>query len=330
MDLEELTLHLSSKKSKLSLFLLSVVISVIITIGSSESFSNSRVNNDIQFYTVIEGASFNSILEDFALHPVQKFFLKVYLKVNDINMAQAGHYYIKNKSWKDFIISVSQGDVIIFKLKIPAGKNLFEIKKILLQSNLNNDCNNFKCLDNRYNFIEGTLKPDTYFYKHSSSLAKILQESQSEFFQFSIDLWQERNSKLPLRNLSDALILASIVEKEAGTEEEKSTIAGVFLHRLSIGMKLQADPTIIYGLMPDFNGDITKANLLDKNNPYNTYQIAALPPTPISTISQSSLEAVILGMKNDYLYFVAKGDGTHKFSKTYKEHLEAVKKYQLN
>ena len=299
-------------------------------IGSSESFSNSRVNNDIQFYTVIEGASFNSILEDFALHPVQKFLLKVYLKVNDINMAQAGHYYIKNKSWKDFIISVSQGDVVIFKLKIPAGKNLFEIKKILLQSNLNNDCNNFKCLDNRYNFIEGTLKPDTYFYKDSSSLAKILQESQTEFFQFSIDLWQERNSKLPLRNLSDALILASIVEKEAGNEEEKSTIAGVFLHRLSIGMKLQADPTIIYGLMPDFNGDITKANLLDKNNPYNTYQIAALPPTPISTISQSSLEAVILGMKNDYLYFVAKGDGTHKFSKTYKAHLEAVKKYQLN
>ena len=299
-------------------------------IGSSESFSNSRVNNDIQFYTVIEGASFNSILEDFALHPVQKFLLKVYLRVNDINMAQAGHYYIKNKSWKDFIISVSQGDVVIFKLKIPAGKNLFEIKKILLQSNLNNDCNNFKCLDNRYNFIEGTLKPDTYFYKDSSSLAKILQESQGEFFQFSIDLWQERNSKLPLRNLSDALILASIVEKEAGNEEEKSTIAGVFLHRLSIGMKLQADPTIIYGLMPDFNGDITKANLLDKNNPYNTYQIAALPPTPISTISQSSLEAVILGMKNDYLYFVAKGDGTHKFSKTYKEHLEAVKKYQLN
>ena len=328
--MEELTLHLSSKKSKLSLFLLSVVISVIIIIGSSESFSNSRVNNDIQFYTVIEGASFNSILEDFALHPVQKFLLKVYLKVNDINMAQAGHYYIKNKSWKDFIISVSQGDVIIFKLKIPAGKNLFEIKKILLQSNLNNDCNNFKCLDNRYNFIEGTLKPDTYFYKDSSSLAKILQESQSEFFQFSIDLWQERNSKLPLRNLSDALILASIVEKEAGTEEEKSTIAGVFLHRLSIGMKLQADPTIIYGLMPDFNGDITKANLLDKNNPYNTYQIAALPPTPISTISQSSLEAVIKNKKNDYLYFVAKGDGTHKFSKTYKEHLEAVKKYQLN
>ena len=130
--------------------------------------------------------------------------------------------------------------------------------------------------------------------------------------------------------MSDALILASIVEKEAGNENEKSIIAGVFLHRLSIGMKLQADPTIIYGLMPDFNGDITKANLRDRNTPYNTYQIQGLPPTPISTISQSSLEAVILGMKNDYLYFVAKGDGTHQFSKTYRQHLEAIKKYQLN
>ena len=104
----------------------------------------------------------------------------------------------------------------------------------------------------------------------------------------------------------------------------------VYLNRLKRNMKLQADPTIIYGLLPDFDGNITKANLKDKNNPYNTYQISGLPPTPISTISKSSLEAVILGMRNEYLYFVAKGDGTHKFSKTYEEHLEAVKKYQLN
>ena len=231
---------------------------------------------------------------------------------------------------KKFIISINKGDVVIFKLEIPAGKNLFELKKILLESNLNNDCNNFKCLDDRYDFLEGTLKPDTYFYKYSDSLSKILQHSQNEFFKLSLNLWEEKKPKLPLTTLTDALILASIVEKEAGNEDEKSIIAGVFLHRLSIGMKLQADPTIIYGLMPDFNGDITKANLRDKNNPYNTYQIPGLPPTPISTISQSSLEAVILGMKNDYLYFVAKGDGTHQFSKTYKQHLEAVKKYQLN
>jgi UPF0755 protein len=321
---------LSSKISNISLFILSIVISIIVLIGSSESFSHSRVNNDLEFYSVKEGASFNSIIEEFTLQPAQKFLLKVYLRVNNINMAQAGHYYIKNKSWKNFILSVNKGDVAIFQLEIPAGKNLFEINRIFLESNLINDCDNFNCLDNRFNFVEGTLKPDTYFYKHSDSLSKILQRSQDDFFKLSLDLWEKKKPNLPIKTLSDALILASIVEKEAGNENEKSIIAGVFLHRLSIGMKLQADPTIIYGLMPDFNGDITKANLMDKNNPYNTYQILALPPTPISTISQSSLEAVILGMKNDYLYFVAKGDGTHKFSKTYKQHLEAVKKYQLN
>ena len=330
MGLEELTLHLSSKISNISLLILSVAIPIIVLIGSSESYPHSRVTDDLEFYSVKEGASFHSILEDFPLHPMQKFLLKVHLRVNDINLAQAGHYHLKNKSWKKFILSINKGDVVIFKLEIPAGKNLFEIKKILSESNLNNDCNNFKCLDGRYDFLEGTLKPDTYFYKYSDSLSEILQRSQDEFFKFSLNLWKKKEPKLPLATLSDALILASIVEKEAGNENEKSIIAGVFLHRLSIGMKLQADPTIIYGLMPDFNGDITKANLRDKNNPYNTYQISALPPTPISTISQSSLEAVILGMKNDYLYFVAKGDGTHQFSKTYKQHLEAVKKYQLN
>ena len=161
-------------------------------------------------------------------------------------------------------------------------------------------------------------------------MASILQKSQTEFFQIASNLWSNKNPQSPIKNLSDAIILASIVEKEAGNDNEKPIIAGVFLHRMSIGMKLQADPTIIYGLLPNFNGDITKANLRDKNNPYNTYQISGLPPTPISTVSKSSLEAVISGMKNDYLYFVAKGDGTHKFSKTYQEHLDAVNRYQLN
>ena len=328
--MEELTLHLSSKKSKFFIFILTVIIAAIVLLGTSESYSHLRASDKIEFYDVNNGDSFNSILDDFALNPFEKFLLKIYLKKNKIQVAQAGYYPLKNKSWKEIFFSISRGDVIIFKFKIPSGKNLFEIDTIISESNFLNDCYNFECLDNQLNYIEGTLKPDTYFYKHSSSLAKILKKSQNDFFQLAANLWANRNPKLPIKNLSDAIILASIVEKEAGNENEKPIIAGVFLHRISIGMKLQADPTIIYGLLPDFNGDITKANLRDKNNPYNTYQIPALPPTPISTISKSSLEAVILGMKNDYLYFVAKGDGTHKFSKTYKEHLDAVKRYQLN
>ena len=154
---------MSSKISKISILILSIVIYLIVLIGTTESFSHSRVTDDLEFYTVKEGASFNSMLDDISMYiPLQKFLLKLYLRVNDINLAQAGHY-IKNKSWKNFISSVNKGDVVIFKLEIPAGKNLFEIKKILSESNLKNDCNNFKCLDNRYNFLEGTLKPDTYF-----------------------------------------------------------------------------------------------------------------------------------------------------------------------
>ena len=330
MDLGEQTLHLSSKKSKLSILLILLLLLGIVLLGSSESFSHSRVSQNLDYYTVRKGQSFNSIIEEFSLHPYHKLLLKIYINANKLDIAQAGHYYIKDYSWKDFLNSISIGDVTIFKLKIPAGKNLYEIEKILSESNLINDCYGFKCLDDSFKFIEGTLKPDTYFYSYLSSSSKILRQSQSKFFQLASSLWANKSPQLPLKNLSDAIILASIVEKEAGNELEKPVIAGVFLHRLILGMKLQADPTIIYGLLPNFNGDITKKNIQDKKNPYNTYQIKALPPTPISTISQSSLEAVILGMKNDYLYFVAKGDGTHYFSKTYNEHLEAVKKYQLN
>ena len=326
----ELTLHLSSKKSKFSFFLLTLAIVVIVLVGSSESIVYSRAHDNQEFYNVEEGASLNSILEDFELPFLKKNLLKIYLKKNGINVAQAGYYKLKNQSWKDFISSVTNGDVVIFKLNIPAGKNLYELKEILLNTSLDNDCDNFECLNDTFEFIEGTLKPDTYFYKYASSMANILNKSQVEFIQLAKNLWSKKNPNTPLKSLSDAIILSSIVEKEAGNDDEKTVIAGVFLHRLSIGMRLQADPTIIYGLLPEFNGDITKANLRDKNNIYNTYQISGLPPTPISTISQSSLEAVILGMRNDYLYFVAKGDGTHKFSKTYKEHLDAVKKYQLN
>ena len=215
-------------------------------LGTSESYSHIRASDKIEFYNVSKGDSFNSILDDFALNSFEKILLKIYLKKNNLKLAQAGHYYLKNKSWKEIFFSISSGDVIIFKFKIPSGKNLFEIDSIISKSNFLNDCNNFDCLDNQLNYIEGTLKPDTYFYKRSSSLAKILKKSQSDFFQLATNLWANKNPQLPIKNLSDAIILASIVEKEAGNENEKPIIAGVFLHRISIGMKLQADPTIIY------------------------------------------------------------------------------------
>ena len=325
----ELTLHLSSKKSKVFFFIVIIVVSGLAFIGSAESFAHSKVIYDDDYYTVNSGQSFNGLLEDFNLSVHNKFLLKTFIKINDLNLAQAGHYHLEKKSWRALLNSISIGDVKIYEFEIIPGSNLYDLEILIGNSNLNNDCKNFNCLDIRHSFIEGTIKPDTYFYKYQSSASSILIKSQSDFFKISNDLWDKKNSNNPLKSLSEAIILASIVEKEAGNDKEKSMIAGVFLHRLSLGMRLQADPTIIYGLLPDFNGDITKANLRDKSNPYNTYQIPGLPPTPISSISQSSLEAVILGEKNEYLYFVANGNGTHDFSRSYKDHLKAVKRFQL-
>ena len=195
--------------------------------GSSESIVYSRAHDNQEFYNVEEGASLNSILEDFELPFLKKNLLKIYLKKNGINVAQAGYYKLKNQSWKDFISSVTNGDVVIFKLNIPAGKNLYELKEILLNTYLDNDCDNFECLNDTFEFIEGTLKPDTYFYKYASSMANILNQSQVEFIQLAKNLWSKKNPNTPLKSLSDAIILSSIVEKEAGNDDEKTVIAGV-------------------------------------------------------------------------------------------------------
>jgi len=218
----------------------------------------------------------------------------------------------------------------VYRFKIQEGTNIFDLEKLLLSSKLKLDCPDFNCLNNQLNFTEGTLMPETYFYSFNSPASHILIKSQDSFIKYAELLWKKKQPLNPLKTLDEAIILASIVEKEAGNNKEKPIIAGVFLNRLNLNMRLQADPTIIYGLLPTFNGNITKINLQDSSNRYNTYKIKGLPPTPIAMISKSSLEAVILGIPNNYVYFVAKGDGTHYFSTKYADHLKAVRKFQLN
>ncbi|MCA1980321.1 MAG: endolytic transglycosylase MltG, partial [Calditerrivibrio sp.] len=130
-------------------------------------------------------------------------------------------------------------------------------------------------------------------------------------------------------SMYEGIILASIVQKETFVEEEYPVVASVFYNRLRKNMRLQSDPTIIYGMGDRFDGNIKKSDLLDKNNRYNTYTINGLPPTPISNPSKGALEGVMNLAETDFLYFVAKKDGTHIFAKSYEEHLINVKKYQM-
>jgi len=279
---------------------------------------------------IAAGDSMNKILSNFPISSLEQNLLKIFLYTNNIHLIQAGHYDVQSKTWSEIFVDFSEGNIKEYRFKIQEGTNIFDLKKLLLSSKLKLDCPDFKCLNNQLNFTEGTLMPETYFYNFNSPASNILIKSQDSFIEYAQLLWEKKQPSNPLKSLDEAIILASIVEKEAGNNKEKPIIAGVFLNRLNLNMRLQADPTIIYGLLPNFNGNITKLNLQDSSNRYNTYKIKGLPPTPIAMISKSSLEAVILGIPNNYVYFVAKGDGTHYFSTKYSDHLKAVRKFQLN
>jgi len=320
---------LFSKKSKLFLLLFLIVSFVIVIAGTAKSYSYTKPLLAQTTLDIATGDSINTILSNFSISSLEQNLLKIFLYINDIHLIQAGHYDVESKTWGEIFVDFFEGNIKEYRFKIQEGTNIFDLEKQLLSSKLKLDCPDFNCLNNQLNFTEGTLMPETYFYNFNSPASNILIKSQDSFIKYAELLWEQRQPSNPLKTLDEAIILASIVEKEAGNNKEKSIIAGVFLNRLNLNMRLQADPTIIYGLLPNFNGNITKINLQDSSNIYNTYKIKGLPPTPIAMISKSSLEAVILGQPNKYLFFVAKGDGTHYFSSEYSDHLKAVKKYQL-
>ncbi len=176
---------------------------------------------------------------------------------------------------------------------------------------------------------EGWFMPETYQFVKGMSDANILRRAFASMHRKLDALWAERAADLPLDSPYQALILASIVEKETAQPAERAIIAGVFEHRLKLGMRLQTDPAVIYGLGSSYDGKI-HARDLETDTPYNTYTRAGLPPTPIAMPGAASLAAVLHPVATDALYFVARGDGTHEFSATLEAHNRAVEKYQLH
>ena len=176
---------------------------------------------------------------------------------------------------------------------------------------------------------EGLFFPDTYRFPKGTSDLDFLRRAYQVMQNHLEREWSQRVPGLPLTSSYEALILASIIEKETGAGFERPLIAGVFVERLKRKMRLQTDPTIIYGLGPDFDGNIRRGDL-KKDTPYNTYLRAGLTPTPIALPGLDSIRAALNPASTDALYFVSKGDGTHKFSATLEEHNAAVSRYQLN
>jgi len=299
--------------------------------GPYKAFLNSNPIQDKNFIDVYEGSSMYAVLDNLKLSSsINKLFFRIYLNTNSIKSFQAGEYNIENKDFKEIIDLLVKGKTYTHSLTIIEGMNVYDIEKELENSFLINDCSLLICIKTNYPFKEGVLYPDTYFYKKGMKASDLLNKSHKKLDDLLNTIWMKRPDNDILKNKYQALILASIIEKEAGNHSEKPDIAGVFLKRISIGMKLQADPTIIYGLLPNFDGDIRKSDILDKNNIYNTYMIKGLPPTPISMSSMSSIEAAILSTPGEYLFFVANSPSSHYFSRTYDEHLDMIKKVGLD
>ena len=179
-----------------------------------------------------------------------------------------------------------------------------------------------------YESVEGQFFPDTYYFSRNTSDIEILKRAYKAMQKKLNYEWPRRAAEVPYKNSYEALTMASIIEKETGKSIEANLISGVFIHRLSIKMKLQSDPTVIYGIGKKFNGDITKKDLLT-DTPYNTYTREGLPPGPITMPGLISIRAALHPTKTDALYFVGKGDGTHYFSANLNEHNSAVRKYQI-
>ena len=261
--------------------------------------------------------------------------LKAYVRIfNSRANIKAGEYLVsKDENIFKLIKKISEGSVYYRQIRLKEGSTFNEISDLFTNNQYVKKDHHFNnvekikaILDLDVISLEGQFHPDTYNYIKGDSYIDILNRSNLKHQEILEELWNSRSLNLPYKNSYEALILASLIEKEG---IEKRQIAGVFVRRLQIGMKLQSDPTIIYALGKDFDGDIKRSDITMKH-PYNTYHIKGLPPGPIGLVSKSSLEAAVNPKEGTSLYFVAKGDGTHYFSDTLEEHNRAVRKYQLN
>ncbi len=246
---------------------------------------------------------------------------------------KAGLYELSAGSVINNIKKINQGEQVSFSFTIIEGQALRDILNALsTASHLQNDLKLEQLgeqIIGKQTHLEGWLFPDTYHYHSNDNASSLLKRAAQKMQQTLADAWQQRASDLPYDTAYEALIMASIIEKETALASERPLIASAFINRLNTNMRLQTDPTVIYGLGEDFDGDIKRKDLRNYT-PYNTYRINGLPPTPIAMPSKEAILAAVNPPKSEYVYFVAKGDGSHQFSTTLKQHNAAVNRYILN
>lgn len=314
-----------------------------LTVGSYvilNQYGNTPIS-DLKRDVIIQirsGQSFRDTVKQLTdsglLHNSKKFRLLARIRRLDTKI-QAGEYNISSRiTPNELLNNLSTGKTILYSVTIPEGYNVYQIGNLL---------ENKEVLDSEVfvaaalssararkagiegNSFEGYLFPDTYRFPKVIDADTVLKAMINRFREVFIPEWEKRAGSIRF-SLHEVVTLASIVEKETGDPSERPLIAAVFLNRLKRGMRLESDPTVIYGI-EDFNGNLTRKDLVTYT-PYNTYRIKGLPPGPISNPGLDSLKSILNPEDKPHLYFVSKNNGTHYFSRTIKEHNRAVTRYQ--
>tara|TARA_R110001599_G_scaffold100484_4_gene257512 strand:- start:44254 stop:45321 length:1068 start_codon:yes stop_codon:yes gene_type:complete len=253
------------------------------------------------------------------------------------SVLQVGEYQLEpGMSAAELLRRLDAGEVVRRSVTLVEGWNFRQVREQLakadrLQQSLDAEASNkevMAALDLEGIHPEGRFFPDTYQYTFGMSDRDILLRSFQRMEEVLADVWQSRADDLPVKTPYEALILASIIERETGVPQERGEIAGVFTRRLRIGMRLQTDPTVIYGMGDAYQGNIRRSDLR-RPTAYNTYTIDGLPPTPIAMPGREALQAAVNPKSGTSLYFVARGDGSHVFSDSLREHNRAVQQYQI-
>lgn len=298
-----------------------------------------NIRPDAQEITIQPNSSLRSIAQQLVKQGVLKnewSFIVLARVLRKESYLQAGDYTLnKNINPYQLLLSLNHGKSTQGSITFIEGRTFKQMRERLAKNKaikhsiqLLTDAEVMQLVGKGEPHAEGLFFPDTFYFDRNTLDTIILKRSYEIMQTKLAKAWEARDANLPYKTPYQALIMASIIEKETGQASERALIAGVFVNRLRIGMRLQTDPTIIYGMGDDFNGNIRRKDLL-KDTPYNTYTRNGLPPTPIAMPGLASIQAALHPAKTKALYFVGKGDGSHAFSSNLAEHNRAVVKYQL-
>ena len=310
--------------------ILPIIISLVVAAFMVYSFVNdyyTSSNLPQQPTTVIikSGASVRAIAEQLAENNALKFpllFTQIAKYSKQTNLKQGEYLFAPKSSPREILRKMAAGEVVVRKFTIPEGKSSYDIIQILAAAD--GLTGNLPAA-----IEEGSVLPNTYHYQLGDTYADMVKKMRADLSATLAQLWEKRDKSIPLQTPQEALILASIVEKETGLDGERGLVASVFINRLNRGMRLESDPTAVYGITfgKPLGESVARKHVQDENA-YNTYKIDRLPPTPICAGGLDALKAVLNPPDSDYFYFVADGKGGHNFATTLSEHNDNVVKYR--